>query len=497
MLQKLLLFTALALLYLTNLAGTGFIGPDEPRYASIGREMARSGDWITPKLDGQPWFEKPPLLYWTNAAAQLSHLKDEWAARLPVALIGLLFLFFFHRTLAREFSPTVALASTAILGTSAGWAALSFAAVTDMPMAAALNGALLVSLFGPQALGSRSSGGRVVRYTAQGWIAGVLLGFAVLTKGFVPIVLIAPVFLVARGKRLQMLVACVAVAAPWYLLNFAVNGTEFWNEFFWKHHVLRFISPTLEHEQPFWWYVPVLLAAMFPWTPLLALIGSRRAIEDERVRFLLIYIAWGFVFFSASTNKLPGYLLPLLPALAIAMGVALDRSRNAARWLVACALLLTAVPVIAAILPDALNNGITRVRWTGFGGWTMLAVALIPFAAAAAAWWLAREDADQEWSGRRKWSALVVAMAAVLSMGYLKWATFPVLDRQVSVRAFWREHKDAVSQACFAYVRRSAVYGLNYYNERPLSECRDADGGIQTTTQRPKVVGRGDELAIE
>ncbi len=493
--QKLLLFAALALLYLTNLAGTGFIGPDEPRYASIGREMAHSGNWITPKLDGQPWFEKPPLLYWTNAAAHVSHVNDEWAARLPIALIGLIFLFFFHRTLAREFSPTVALASTAILGTSAGWAALSFVAVTDMPMAAALNGALLVSLFGPQALGSRSASGRlkgkIAGYTAQGWIAGVLLGIAVLGKAFVPIVLIAPVFLVARGKRMQMLVACVAVAAPWYLLCFAINGRAFWDDIFWKQQVSRFFSPELEHVQPFYWYAEILPLGVFPWTPLIALIPSRRALEDERVRFLLIYVAWGFVFFSASTNKLPGYLLPLLPAMAIVMGVALDKSKHAARWLVACALLLIAAPVIAAILPDALENGLSKVGAITITGWTPIFIMLIPLGAAAAAWWLAHEDADQEWSGRRKWSALVVAMAAVLSMGYLKWATFPVLDRQVSVRSFWRDHQDAISQACVAsYVRRSAVYGLNYYAGHPLPECKD-------DAQRPRVIPNGDELAVE
>lgn len=476
------------------MAGTGFLGPDEPRYASIGREMARSGNWITPKLDGQPWFEKPPLLYWTNATTHLSHLNDEWAARLPVALIGLLFLFFFHRTLAREFSPTVALASTAILGTSAGWASLSFVAVTDMPMAAALNGALLVSLFGPQALGSRSSSGRVSNkiggYSAQGWIAGALLGLAVLGKGFVPLVLIAPVFLVARGKRVQMLLACLAVAAPWYILCFAINGRAFWDDFFWRQHVLRFISPELEHVQPFYWYALILPLGMFPWTPLIALIPSRRALEDERVRFLLIYVAWGFVFFSASTNKLPGYLLPLLPAMAIVMGVGLDKSKYAARWLVACALLLIGLPVIAAILPGALNNGITHVGTITLTGWAPIVVTLIPLGAAAAAWWLAREDADQEWSGRRKWSALVVAMAAILSMGYLKWETFPVLDRQVSVRSFWREHRDEVSRACYAYIRRSAVYGFSYYSERAMPECKN-------DAQRPRIIPKGDDLLIE
>jgi len=99
----------LLLLYLLHLGGVGFLGPDEPRYASIGREMARSGDWITPRLDGRPWFEKPPLTYWLTAAGNLAGLPDEWAARLPEALISAAFLIFFYVTLAREFSPQMAL----------------------------------------------------------------------------------------------------------------------------------------------------------------------------------------------------------------------------------------------------------------------------------------------------------------------------------------------------------------------------------------------------
>ena len=134
------------LLYLLHLGGVGFLGPDEPRYASVGREMARSGDWITPRLDGQPWFEKPPLTYWLTATGHLAHLPDEWAARLPEALISVAFLVFFYVTLAREFSPRLALTATAILATSAGWLAYSFAALTDLPMSAALGAAMLIAL---------------------------------------------------------------------------------------------------------------------------------------------------------------------------------------------------------------------------------------------------------------------------------------------------------------------------------------------------------------
>ena len=102
-----LLLASLAVLFLMNLGSTGFLLPDEPRYASIGRAMAETGDLITPRLDGADWFEKPPLLYWTTAAALRFGLHDEWAARLPLVLLSIGFLAFFYMLLRREFSPEV------------------------------------------------------------------------------------------------------------------------------------------------------------------------------------------------------------------------------------------------------------------------------------------------------------------------------------------------------------------------------------------------------
>ena len=122
----------LLLVYLFNLGAVGFLAPDEPRYASIGREMGASHDFITPRLDHQPWFEKPPLLYWMIALGRAARLPDEWAARLPVALMSLVFLLFFYDALAREFSRRVATAATAILSTSAGWIAYSSAAMGNL-----------------------------------------------------------------------------------------------------------------------------------------------------------------------------------------------------------------------------------------------------------------------------------------------------------------------------------------------------------------------------
>ena len=301
-------------LYFFGLTRTGLIGPDEPRYAAIAHAMAATGDWITPRLWGEAWFEKPALLYWMTATGFKSGLGAELAPRLPVALASVAFLIYFFILLRREFGDRVAWYSAAILATSAGWLAYSHVAITDLPMSAAFAAAMLAVAFSEP----RASASRLLA-------AGALLGLAVLAKGLVPLALFIPVlwFLRHRIRDLALVIlAAIVIAAPWYVLVTLRNGAPFLEDFFWKHHFGRFVSSALEHGQPFWFYVPILLAGLFPWTPLLALLFSARLFQDRRAQFLLAWFAWGFLFFSISRNKLPGYLLPLLPALAVLIGIA-------------------------------------------------------------------------------------------------------------------------------------------------------------------------------
>ena len=450
------------MVYLSSLGRVGFLGPDEPRYASIGREMARSGDWITPRLDGSAWFEKPPLLYWLTGAGQKLHLSDEWAARLPLALISLAFLWFFHRTLAREFSPRIALAATGILATSAGWVAYTLVSVTDLPMSAALGAAMLIGVFGPSAIPSRAR-----QTTVLGIWAGVFLGLAVLGKAFVPLVLIVPVLLIARRMRLAMIASCAVVAAPWYILCELRNGSVFWDEIFWKQQVERFLHSTLEHVQPWWFFLPILLAGLFPWTPLAALLFRPKTYNDERIRFLVFWLLFGLIFFSAAQNKLPGYVLPLLPALAIVLAFALDKTPAAGWWIGACVALLIATPAIATFIPDALPSGVTSAHFS----WVRVARGW-PFAmAAAGVFWLAWLAKDQP--GKREQAMIAGALATLAAIAYLKFAVLPVLDRGYSVRGFARTHAQQLEavDTCVNNVRRDWVYGLNYYAGRPLPEC--------------------------
>ena len=466
-LSKYWLWLPLLAVYLTSLGRAGFLGPDEPRYASIGREMARSHDWITPRLDGAPWFEKPPLLYWTTGIGHLLHLQDEWAARLPVALLSLAFLWFFHRTLAREFSPRVALAATGILATSAGWVAFSFAAVTDLPMAAALGAAMLIALFDTR--------------PKQGFLAGALLGLAILAKAFVPLVLIAPVLLIARRKRISTIVGCVAVAAPWLVLCAWRYGSAFWDDFFWTQQVGRFLHPDRGHVQPWWFYLPVILGGLFPWTPLVALLARRPLYQDVRVRFLAFWLLFALAFFSASQNKLPGYALPLLPALAIVLAVACDKTPAAGWWIGSCVVLLITAPAIAALLPDALLSGVTSAHFSVARlarGW--------PFAlAAGGVFWLAWWANDEP--GRREQAMLAAALSALAAIVYFKIAVLPALDRTYSVREFWRANASRIEHACLEDVRRDWAYGLNYYAGRALPEC---------TGTGPRISVRAGQLAV-
>ena len=434
---------ALYFLYIFGLAGTGLIGPDEPRYASIGREMAASGDWITPRLWGEPWFEKPALIYWMTGAGFKLGLGPETAPRLPVALLSGAFLIFYWWALRRIFSPDVALYSTLVLATSGGWLAFSHAAVTDLPLAATFSAAMLVLLL-PHRFALIS--------------AGALLGLAVLAKGLVPLVLILPVAWFERRRWREAwlpALACLAVAAPWYLACYFRHGRAFLDEFLWKHHLGRFASEELLHVQPFWFYVPVLAAALFPWSAGLGLLFRNGAHR----RMLLWVVLFGFVFFSLSANKLPGYLLPLVPAACVLIGAGLAETRRLWWFFGVSGLLLGFLPVIASVLPRALGSGLSRAGWqTAPWLWTLMGIPL-----AGLLLWL-------EKGGRRKLAVVTLAAVVVAATVKMKVRVFPLIDQFATARPVYREAV-AMGRACAPPLNRAFRYGLNYYSERPWPDC--------------------------
>ena len=435
-----------------GLSGMGLVGPDEPRYASIAREMAHSGDWISPRLWGSEWFEKPALLYWMIGAAFRCGLGEDVAPRIPVELASLAFLIFCYRVLGREFGAAAAAYSSIILATSAGWLAYSQIGATDLPMSAAFAAAMLLAL------------GWIQRGDRRGLLAvGVLMGVAVLAKGLVPLLLAAPLAWMGRRRWRDLLwpvLAGLLVAAPWYATVTWRHGWLFLNDFFGRHHFQRFAADALMHRQPFWFYLPVLLAGFFPWTPLVVSLFQRRLFDDRRARFLFAWLLFGLVFFSISTNKLPGYLLPLLPALAALCGLALAQRKNARWYLAAVAALLGVLPVVARLLPEALAVGLSRAGGLQISAW----VGVGACALAALCWWL-------ENGGHREVALGVIGCVLTAGVVAMKINTYPAIDRAASARPLWREIEPRRAEVCVERMHRNWRYGLNYYSVTPLADC--------------------------
>lgn len=439
--------------YLYGLSATGLMGADEPRYASIAREMARSGDWVTPRLWGSAWFEKPALLYWMEGLGYRLGLGPEMAARLPVTLTALLFLAFFYWVVKREFGCLVAGLSSLILATMSGYVGYGQVGHMDLLLTATFSAAMLLAL-------PWISKGETRNLPA----AAVLLALAVLAKSGVALVLMLPLAWWGRRRlrdllRPRVLLPFFVVALPWYIACYSVNGMPFLRELFLRQQFQRLTSTAAQHVQPAWYYLPVLLGLAVPWTPLAALLLRRSLYDDGRRAFLLALVVWGLVFFSISPNKLPGYVLPPLPALAVLMGLAVAEARNPRPLLAVCALLLVAFPIAAQMLPYAVESGITHAPWPAFRiAW------LLPPAVGALAWVL-------DGRGRRVAAVFVLAAAAGGGILYLKVAAARQLDLRASARPLWQQIAPQADQTCVDGLGRNILYSLNYYSVTPLPAC--------------------------
>ena len=298
---------AIASLYLYQLNGFGVYGPDEPRYAAIGRAMAQTGDFVTPKLWGTPWFEKPPLLYWMTAFGTALGLGPDLCGRLPVAVLSLSSLAVWFELLRREFNWRVAGLSVCLLATSAWWLAFSGLCVTDLPLAVFFSFAVLLAL--PLLRAEPDTRHMLVRFAAM----GACFGLAVLAKGLVPVALAVPfVWFLRRYWRGWLI--CLAMSGCCIALVFGGLLAK------------RLpVHPGLLHQTPFGTGVLGLVAPRSAALLLPVRFSCRRVSLDGPSR--LVAASWsklgrsqaiphvggrlGVVFFSIPLNKLPGYLLPL------------------------------------------------------------------------------------------------------------------------------------------------------------------------------------------
>ena len=363
----------LAVCYFSNLGAIGFVGPDEPRYAWIARDMAESGDWVTPRLYGKPWFEKPPLYYWMAGAGFKMFGVSEVTARLPSALCALFATLALAWLAWRVYGEETARWLLLLLPTSAGMIGFSHAAATDMPFSALLTILLVCAavIFGF----TDNENTPILPRTP--WFAlllfGFFLGLAVLAKGPAAIILAGGgVFLWAlftkRWRDAFRLLHPVAIATfcvtalPWYILC-ARRNPDFFRVFIIEHNFKRYLTPEFQHIQPFWYYVPVILVELLPWSliGIGAFIGwcldKPRFCIGEKTSFVFSWAFFCVAFFSVSQSKLPGYILPAFPAFVLLASIALSSSRRIlSRMNIAGALAGGTIFTIIGLLPIVISS---------------------------------------------------------------------------------------------------------------------------------------------
>jgi 4-amino-4-deoxy-L-arabinose transferase-like glycosyltransferase len=312
-----------------------FLGPDEPRYSEVAREMFVSGDYISTRLCGCLWFEKPVLFYWLAAAAYHLFGVSEFAARFASGFAATVTTLSLYFALSRVVSIQFARLTSFALMTSGIFIAYSHAATPDMSLTMAMTVAILAGYLATKSTGRRELSLMILCFAA--------MGLGMLAKGLVSIVLVMAILLIwfAIAGRLHFLrwrnlpiwiCAFFVVAAIWYLPVTMKHGWQFINEFFIEHHFKRYLTNTYGHPQPVYFFVFIAIAGVLPWTCFLlsafARIRSLQPRKSELDSLLTLAWVWFFIpliFFSISGSKLPGYLLPVFPALAIILGAELAR----------------------------------------------------------------------------------------------------------------------------------------------------------------------------
>jgi 4-amino-4-deoxy-L-arabinose transferase-like glycosyltransferase len=476
--DSLLLTGFCAFLFFHGLAQFGLIGADEPRYAQVAREMLQRRDWVTPTLGGRPWLEKPPLYYWQAIVAYAIFGVSDRAARLPAALDATLLVLAVYFFL-RRFRSGVELDGALMVASSAGIIGYARAASMDM----ALTAAFTIGMLGWWAW--RESGKRIYLAAFYGFIA-----LGTLAKGPVAIFLAGAVIVLyaaaAREWRVTLktlwlpgiLLFCV-IALPWFSAV-QMRNPEFFREFIIEQNLGRFSENLYHHTEPIWYYLPVTALGLVPWTifVIAAFVrrvhlwwGERKLARvpegDGKPRFGVFACCWlilPILFFSISQSKLPGYILPAIPAggllLADYQRQHLEEGDNkpAAIGVVVLHALLAGGLIIPALLIAYL---VTQHRLPG-GRPMLVALAVAFVLCGGIALTLVRK-------GGLRMLRFVTLIPVVLTVGAVLRLGAVSLDQTLSARPLALEIAGIETHRlplAVYHVRRELEYGLTFYRDQ-------------------------------
>jgi 4-amino-4-deoxy-L-arabinose transferase-like glycosyltransferase len=520
----LLLAVFCGFLFFYGLGAFGLVGADEPRYAQIAREMLDRSEWVTPTLLGKPWLEKPVLYYWEAMVSFRLFGVTDRAARLPGALDAAMLVaavYFFLRRFRRGSELDGAL----IAASCAGMIGFAHAASTDMPLSSCFAIALL-GWYGWYESRQRS-------YLLAFYL---FLALGTLAKGPVAPALAAVVILIFLAERrdwraiwgtlwIPGIVLFFVVALPWYVAV-QIRNPEFFRFFILEHNLARFSTGVYHHPQPFWFYVPVFLLAMMPWAVVLVLAIVERvrvlwarqkpipgengtsayasvisaenrtqnpirslAAEPGWPLFLSIWMMVPIVFFSASHSKLPGYILPAVPAAALLVADYLEARRATGKRIpllfasahgVMCGLLVFAALCAAGI---AASHHLVWLRGTFIAAAIALVIAL-----GISVTLLSR--AGPRLLTRVTMFAVVVSVAVVIRFAA------PVIDATQSARGI-AERIQAFSHETVPvgiyHINRVQQYGLEFYLNRGMQSY---ESGAIPAAGHVVVAARGSQSEV-
>jgi 4-amino-4-deoxy-L-arabinose transferase-like glycosyltransferase len=498
-----LILSTLYLCYFHNLGALGLVGPDEPRYAWIARDMQETGDWVTPRLYGKPWFEKPPLYYWGAALSFKFFGVSETTARLPSAVSALLATLALAWLALRLYGAETARWLLLLLPTTVGMIGFSHAAATDMPFAVMLTIAMvfaaqllnLVPSSTQQPNDAAASQGPLHSFTSlasstsfSSFFFGFFLGLATLAKGPAAIILSGGAVLLWAlfTKRWRDAFRClhpVAIASfcltalPWYILC-AHRNPDFFRVFIIEHNFNRFLTPEFQHIQPIWYYIPIFILAVFPWIffHVLAKLQffanwSQQLPESHPQAFMLAWAGFTFLFFTLSKSKLPGYIMPAIPPMALLMANAAASAARAsmrARWPV------LGTGLVLLVFGVALHREVHKISAVGCVGpacgithiWASAVLGGIVVGALTAA--------------RRLRIGLFAAVLTTLLLVAEVERFLPDVDAGISarnaaltVKRVWPEF--SAENAATWQMNRSYVYQLNYYSGKEIRDWKPGD----------------------
>jgi 4-amino-4-deoxy-L-arabinose transferase-like glycosyltransferase len=407
--------------------------PDEGRYSEISREMVATGDWITPRLNGFKYFEKPPLQYWGSAIALAIFGNHEFAARLYVSLCGLATILLVGFTGMRIIGRDAGIASMLVLLSAPYFMALGGVVTLDMGLTLWTTATLCAYMLAEAAPDAR----RRRRWLLVAWAA---MALAVLSKGLVGIVFpgaalflhclmrrdVTPLFRLEWGYGL---VVFFAIAAPWFVAVSYANP-EFPEFFFIHEHFTRFLTTSHRRTEPWWYFLPILFAGFLPWMfalPAAVLHAWRadgRTSEAQPIRLAIIFSVFVVAFFSASGSKLPAYILPVFPMLALALGRYLAEAPppRLVVWTLPTGFVAVALGVAAWQAPGRARDAWMAAMYTEARPYAVAGALILLLAGVAGPLLLRR--------GRRWMALLVIAIGTLLMIDCIEDAYEAFAPRQ-------------------------------------------------------------------